>query len=196
MTVKRETISDGIFSATLITVDATDDSKEAGNALFDLLDANSTPGRIAALERFLNDLPSGDPVISPRAEKIREALSEINPSSPGLLGLEKLKNAEMWRREISVLRGVVPLARKGSQFPPGKPKGSIGPVAKKIKAYLAKHPEAKPPEVWDNLKNSPPKDHVFMESTKLGKYIEKGPETVMEWRRFCNLVSEHRPKNI
>lgn len=85
-------------------------------------------------------------------------------------------------------------AIKGAKFKPGKPKGAIGLVAEKIKAYLAKHPEAKPPEVWDALKKSPPKKHSFMDTAKLGKYIENDGIPVMEWRRFCNLVSEHRPK--
>ena len=87
-----------------------------------------------------------------------------------------------------------PLAAHGKLFTENRKAGKRGPVAVKVKAYMVKHPKAKSVEVWDALKKAPPKGHDFRESSKLGRYIEKGAETVMGWPRFRNLVSEHRPK--
>jgi len=87
-----------------------------------------------------------------------------------------------------------PLAAHGKLFIENKKSGMLGPVAVKVKAYMMKHPKAKSVEVWDALKKVPPKGHDFRESSRLGRYIEKGAETVMEWPRFRNLVSVHRPK--
>ena len=87
-----------------------------------------------------------------------------------------------------------PLAAHGKLFIENKKVGVLGPVAVKVKAYMAKHPKAKSVEVWGALKKSPPKGHDFRESSKFGRYIEKGAETVTEWPRFRNLVSEHRLK--
>jgi len=85
-------------------------------------------------------------------------------------------------------------AAHGKLFKVNRKVGRLGPVATKIKAHMAKHPASKAIDVWNALKKSPPKGHDFRESSGLGRYIEKGPETVMEWRRFSNLVSQHRPK--
>ena len=104
--------------------------------------------------------------------------------------------AKLWNQELQ--KGVdrlLPLARTGQKFTKGRKPAALGPVAKKIKAYLQKNPAAKTLDVWRALKKSPPNGFVFMESARLGRYIEKGCETVMEWRRFQNLVSEHRPKS-
>ena len=115
-----------------------------------------------------------------RLAQLQEA-GELGPED----GLALLTDQEHAKRAI-----------KGRKFPSGKPKGAISPVARKILAYLKKHPAARPPEVWEALKDSPPSGHVFMDNTQCGKYIEKDSHgtTVMGWRRFCNLVSEHRPK--
>ena len=85
----------------------------------------------------------------------------------------------------------VDIAKK---FVSGRKIGALGTVAKKIKKYLEKHPEANTNDVWEALKKSPPKGHAFMENVAYGKYIEEGPKTVMKWPRFCNIVSQLRPK--
>ena len=98
--------------------------------------------------------------------------------------------AQELREAIERLR---PLADHGQRFTAKKP-GSLGPVAKRVKAHMQKNPRAKADQVWSALKKTPPKDHEFMESERFGRYIECGAKTVMEWPRFRNLVSEHRPK--
>lgn len=85
-------------------------------------------------------------------------------------------------------------AIKGEKFNPGRPKGAIGPVARKIKAYLKKHPKAKAKEVWDALQEAPPKGFSFKKTARLGRYIEEDGRPAMEYPRFQNLVWEHRPK--
>ncbi len=93
-------------------------------------------------------------------------------------------------------KALAPLAKKGSKFKPGRPKGSLGRTAKRIKDYLAKHPRAKTLELWGAFSARPEKDYIYCHSPHLGRYIETtGGETVMEWKRFSNLVSQHRPRN-
>lgn len=84
--------------------------------------------------------------------------------------------------------------QRGEKFSSGRQLATLGPVAKKIKAHLIKNPLANPDEVWAALKKSPPRGHAFMETERFGKYIEKGNKTAMQWGRFRNLVSIHRPK--
>jgi len=88
---------------------------------------------------------------------------------------------------------LLPLAAHGQRFKAGKTVGALGPIAKKVRKFMLDNPHAKASEVWMALKKSPPKGHEFRESTRLGKYVEHGADTVMEWARFKNLVSEHRP---
>lgn len=85
------------------------------------------------------------------------------------------------------------IMRLGEKFTSGRQPGTLGPVAKRIKAHMNKNPLAKPDEVWTALKKSPPKGLSFMESDRFGRYIERGCKTIMKWRRFENLVSVHRP---
>ena len=100
---------------------------------------------------------------------------------------------ETTRRLQKIAKSLEPLAAHGKLFIEGRKLGTPGPIAKRIKAHLVKYPTSSAREVWAALKKSPPTGFAFMETTKLGWYIEKGARTVMEWRRFQNLVSEHRP---
>jgi hypothetical protein len=87
-----------------------------------------------------------------------------------------------------------PLAKHGDRFRPGKPKGSLSPLATTIKKYLAKHQNATSDEVWEALKLRPPRGHHFCENS-LGRYVEYDqPGKNTEYRTFQNLVSKHRPK--
>lgn len=67
------------------------------------------------------------------------------------------------------------------------------PLTKRIKEYLIKNPDAKSKAVWDALAKKPPKNHKFLDNSQ-GKYIENKGINQMDYRRFQNLVSEHRPK--
>lgn len=85
-------------------------------------------------------------------------------------------------------------AIKGEKFTSGRPRGGLGPIAKRIKAHLKENPSHTADQVWEILAKKPPRGMVFMETSKHERYIEKGAKTVMKWERFQNLVSGHRPK--
>ena len=91
------------------------------------------------------------------------------------------------------IRRLEPEAKHGRSFKEGRKPGTLSLVAKAIIKYLKAHPAASPIEVWTALKARPPKGHHFMDN-RLGKYIERDAGKDMKWRRFSNLVSEHRPK--
>lgn len=88
---------------------------------------------------------------------------------------------------------LLPLARKGDAFKPGKPEGAAGPIQRAVSTYLRKHPKASAAEVWIALHDRPPKGYTFVDNPRLGKYIEHGAVTVMAYPRFQNVVSERRP---
>ena len=125
------------------------------------------------------------------AKQLCAQIKDYNPTANEAHAAELLR-ACIWAQEI----GDVPEFAKmqaGEKFKSGRQSGTLGPVAKKIRAYLKKNPLAKPPEVWAALEKSPPKGFEFMENDRFGKYIERGCITVMKWPRFRNLVSGHRP---
>ena len=84
-------------------------------------------------------------------------------------------------------------AAHGENFT-GKKKGAVGPIRKAIAKALKEHPAIKSPEIWDKLKDKPPRGWAFYDNRQ-GKYIE-GPHASqgMEYRRFCNICSEERKK--
>ncbi len=89
-------------------------------------------------------------------------------------------------------KGLAPLAKKGSKFKSGKPKGSLSPLATAVKNYLTKHHKASAKQVWTSLASKPPKGHTFCDNPQ-GRYVEyetAGKNT--NYRRFQNIVSEQR----
>ena len=115
-------------------------------------------------------------------------LETLNEKSDVEVQLKKKKD-EFER----VLATLTPLAQHGQKFKDGGRKSdSLGPVARKVQDFLARNRKAGTESVWAALKKSPPRGHVFVESEKLGRYIELGAKTVMEWPRFRNVVSERR----
>jgi hypothetical protein len=97
-----------------------------------------------------------------------------------------------WYKDVRTPHSA-PLVSLGRKFTTGRKPGRLSPVAKRIKAYLLKHPEAKSLDVWKALAAAPPRGYDFRDNF-IGRYIEVGAETVMVYPRFRNLVSEHRPK--
>lgn len=93
-------------------------------------------------------------------------------------------------RWITRVNALEPMAALGQKF---KPKGrGKGPIRKKIEQLLKKNPKAKTAELWEAIKAKPPKGWHFMESPRLGSYIE-GPENQsMSHRVFANHVSAEK----
>ncbi len=81
----------------------------------------------------------------------------------------------------------------GKAFRRGRKKGALSPIAKRVAAYLEKHPRASAIEVWDALAKKPPKGYRFTNGIALGRLIEKGAAEVMGWPRFQTVMSEQRP---
>jgi hypothetical protein len=95
----------------------------------------------------------------------------------------------------AAVAALVPAAEHGKKFPGRKP-GAVSLITKEVAAYLRKHPTASAMEVWGALAKKPPKGFCFMDSQRLGRYIERGPNEVMKWERFKNIVSEQRPSEL
>jgi hypothetical protein len=125
------------------------------------------------------------------AKQLCAQLKDYTPTATEAHAAELLR-ACIWAQELGDVPEFANM-QAGEKFKSGRQPGKLGPVAKKIQAYMKKNPRAKPAEVWAVLKKSPPKGFEFMESDRFGKYIEHGCITVMNWPRFRNLVSEHRP---
>ena len=125
------------------------------------------------------------------AKQLCAQLKDYNPTANEAHAAELLR-ACICAQELGDVPEFANMQR-GKLFSSGRQLATLGPVAKKIKAYLLKNPLAKPDEVWAALKKSPPRGYAFMETERFGKYIEKGNKTAMQWGRFRNLVSIHRP---
>lgn len=133
------------------------------------------------------------------------ALAVFDPTAPdfgaGAFDLAFAKFEGKWNALVATnLRAMgdareaelLPLAEKCKRFPSGKPKGARAPLTKAIAAYLRKHPKATAEDVWAALKDRPPAGFTFCDN-RLGRYIEHGAATAMQWERFRNAVSENRP---
>lgn len=89
-------------------------------------------------------------------------------------------------------------ARYGRKMREGRKPGAIGSLTKVIARYLHKNSTASAKEIWNALAKKPPRGMGFMDSPRLGKYIEyfdknglsSQPDT--SYRRFQNIVSEQR----
>lgn len=150
--------------------------------------AERLPALIAYLETYLEILGNNSKL--PDESWLESALSYAILARTIEGDVAKLWNQYL-QKDVEELR---PLAKTGQKFINGRKPAALGPVAKKVKAYLQKNPKAKPLDVWSALAKSPPSGLTFMDTSSLGRYVEKGSQTVMEWRRFQNLVSKHRPK--
>ena len=90
---------------------------------------------------------------------------------------------------------VLPLARHGRTMSGGRKKGSRNTINEAIAAYMADNPHAPALEVWNALSQMKKLTKAYdFRSNSIGRYIEVGAETVMQWKRFENVVSETRPK--
>lgn len=86
-----------------------------------------------------------------------------------------------------------PLAEHGKKFSGRKP-NSGGPIRKAVARLLKAQPALKNPELWAQIKKSPPRGFSVVDNTRR-KFID-GPHQAdgMEYPRFCNVCSEERKK--
>jgi hypothetical protein len=85
-------------------------------------------------------------------------------------------------------------AEHGQRFKDGRKPGSSGPVRKAIAKFLAKNQAMKNPELWEAIKNKPPKGWQAYENARFGKYFEGPAGAKMEYGRFCTVCGEERKK--
>jgi hypothetical protein len=87
---------------------------------------------------------------------------------------------------------LLPLARKGDKFKPGRQAGKVSPLRKAVRAYLKSFPDTTAEAVWAALKERPPRSMSFCESPRLGRYVETEGQKDTGWGRFQNIVSEEK----
>lgn len=81
----------------------------------------------------------------------------------------------------------------GKKFLSGRKSNSIGPVRKFIRNALKKNPEMKNADLWEAIKERPPRGWDVMENSRFYKYIEKpNSGDNVGWKRFCNIAAEER----
>lgn len=82
-------------------------------------------------------------------------------------------------------------AARGQKFSPGKKAVASGPVRKLVARLLKANPRAKNHELWEAVRDRPPKGWEAIENPRFGKYLECPPKN-MGYRRFCNVCAEER----
>ena len=92
-----------------------------------------------------------------------------------------------------LLEKLKPLLDQGKAFISGRKPGAVGPIHKAIRKLLAKNPQMKNPEIWEAIKEKPPKGWSVCEN-RLGKYIDGPSGKNMKDRRFKNICAEERQK--
>jgi hypothetical protein len=87
------------------------------------------------------------------------------------------------------------IAAHGQKFSIGRKVGTVSPVRSAVANLLAKHPDLKASNLWEAIKQKPPKGWRAYETSRLGKYLEgPSPQDTMKYRRFCNICSEEKQK--
>lgn len=161
----------------------------------------SKGGDLSDLDRFIFDLPNDAPIKAGlqklRADAVQYFLRRENHHEMVMFALQKLETIFERVRAIRRENSLRPFAEMGKPFRENATRqDKRGPIAKRIKAHLETHREAKPLDVWRALARNPGKNFVYCDNPQ-GRYIEdaKTGVTKMKWERFSNLVSEHRPKS-
>lgn len=105
-------------------------------------------------------------------------------------------NWSMFERAVGELRTVLllPFARHGDRMMKGRKEGTVGPIRKRIRALLRGDPERENLELWERIKDRPPKGCEFIERDARAKWYIDGPKAAdrMTWRSFCNACWKER----
>ncbi len=84
-------------------------------------------------------------------------------------------------------------AAHGRKFKAGRKPGTGGPIRKRIAALLKKNPRLKNPELWETIKNAPPRGWQAFDN-RLGEYLEGPGNQSMTRGRFDTVCGEERKK--
>jgi hypothetical protein len=189
-------VSDGIQSWTERNFDNTKKpTPDDERALEAMLCAMPGPmERIDVMRSNLANLSDIDSYMQVHIDAIRKIHTQVT-SPPHLFnreGLFLLDRADDHWLKISLLRHVIPTAKKGAKFSPGRQVGSGSPVRKAIRVLLKREAVKTAAEVWTALANKPPKGMCFRDAPRIGKYIETDGEPDTGYDRFANIVSEEK----
>ncbi|MCZ2099473.1 MAG: hypothetical protein LC121_25070 [Anaerolineae bacterium] len=197
---RTERATDGIVTLTRWRLDRGSISAADRKAIERTMHAGSPEGRIEALERNLRTLSTAaPPVAHMHAAEIRKRLDELNHLRGGLDAtrdeLRRLSEAEQLWAKVMLVRDVMPLARRGAKFQPGRKGGAVGPIRKAITTALKRDPTLTNDELWERVKAHPPRGWRAVESTRLGRYFA-GPRASdsTSYARFRNIAAEERGK--
>jgi hypothetical protein len=157
--------------------------------------------RANEIEARLNGVDaSAHPAIPAHIAAIRSKVSTARHISTALTTFkppqvrEQLEAVEPLFFKIEVLTKLVKPAKHGQKFT-GRKEGSIGPVRKFLRSYMAKNPKAKAAQAWAAIKMKPPKgvavDDAFV--LKDRRITTEGAKPT-SYLQFQNIVSEERPK--
>lgn len=208
--VKVETVSDGFgMEATRVTLDLTTATKSDWGKWAKAMQqhcsdvpaysslADEVEKRSQALEAQLTAIDtSAHPAIH---QYIAEARAKLETARSLLqIHLEHkpahIRDALAAAERLWIDATRLPTFTLGEKFRQGRKKGSFSPIRSAIAHLLRKQRELPVLKIWEMLAADPPRDHVFRDTPRTGKYIEveSSGRSVMEWRRFQNLVSEVR----
>lgn len=85
-------------------------------------------------------------------------------------------------------------AELGQRFKQGRKPGTVSPLRLAVRRILRRTPQATAAGVWAALAARPPKGLSFVDSSRLGRYVETAGKPDTGYRRFATIVSEERPK--
>lgn len=149
----------------------------------------SPRARIEHLEARAKDYPA-DPAVQGELRWILDHFSKQN------LGLAVSYAMTALERGLALLDTGkhLPTVTLGQKFKAGRKQGTGSRLRKEVAKHLRRKPSAKAAEIWDAIKQKPPRGFAFYEGNRhLGPYVEDGTEST-GYRRFQNIVSEERKK--
>lgn len=104
-----------------------------------------------------------------------------------------IRDANLLDRDEAI-RALKPKAIVGQKFIAGRKVGTVGPVRKWVRKYMAKHPTATADQVWRALKMRPPRGIKVEDPFALSARRIEHAEGSTSYRQFRNIVSAERPK--
>lgn len=109
----------------------------------------------------------------------------------------KLLEAARYGRSIEAQLVLLPLAKRGQKFAPGRKHGSKpAPLRAAIARALDRDPEATNQALWATIAARPPKGIRLHGTDGPGRHVEIRGADDASWPRFRNIASEERRKLV
>jgi hypothetical protein len=104
-----------------------------------------------------------------------------------------IRDANLLDRDETI-RAMQPKAVVGERFTAGRKAGTVSPLRLAVRRILTRRPKATTAEVWGALKARPPRGITFVDSPRLGRYVETEGRPDTSYRSLANIVAKERPK--